>query len=54
MSDFGDIAISKNSQFYPNVHESIVEDQIFWKTIFKNQFFPKNLKNFEKIRKNIF
>ena len=54
-SDLGDIAISKNYQSYPHWHESIFEDSIFWKIIFKNQFFPKISKqNEEKSQKKIF
>ena len=55
MSDLGDIAISKNNQAYPNWHELIFEDWIFWKIIFKNQFFPKiSKKDAEKFQKKIF
>ena len=55
MSDIGDITISKNSQSYPNWHESIFEDKIFWKIIFRNHFFPKISKeNLKKISKKIF
>ena len=62
-SDLGDIAILKNYQSYPYWHESIFEDSIFWKIIFKNQFFSKNFKkrcrkiskeNFQKNLQNIF
>ena len=55
MSDFGDIAISKNCQSHPNWHETIFEDSIFWKIIFKNQFFPKiSKKDALKFQKKIF
>ena len=49
----------KNYQCYPNWHESIFEDWIFWKIVFKNDHFPKisnkNLKNhfFQKISKKV-
>ena len=53
MSDLGDIAISKNCQCYPNWHESIFEDWIFWKK-FKNPLFPKSKKIKKKFLKKIF
>ena len=48
MSDLGDIAISRNCQSYPNWHESIFEDLIFWEKTFKNQFLQKNPEDFTK------
>ena len=58
--ELGYIVISKTCQSYPNWHESIFEDQIFWKIIFNNQFFLKtakhkeNKKESEKFTKKIF
>ena len=34
----------KNCQFYPKLRELIFENHIFWKIIFKNQFFSEKFK----------
>ena len=52
MPDLGDMAVLKNYQSYPNLHEPFFEDWISWKLFFKSQFFFPNPETFEKTWKN--